>query len=255
MNQQIDLIIEKLNIKKKEIYLWIRIDDVKDFTPALKRVIDFFYEHCIPLLLAVIPLEMTEYLVKETKRYSNITVGQHGYSHKNYSPQGFPNSEFPETRSIDEIISEQLNGKALLQSSFQDRFFPILIPPYFEIGNHVRDVLDQYYLGFSGWWTNTVTKLRHPCLNVQIDFINWDYSTHYAGAEYVEQQLFNQLYLFLNEEKKDNVIGIVLHPEEVDEASFQELEQILNLCKKYCNIHIINAREAAGLILQYFNKK
>lgn len=233
MNKIIDDLLSMIHRENKKIYIWFRDDDAGIDSDALKKLVYFFDTHSIPLLVAVIPERLTIGTTTLLNSSSIVSIGQHGYSHINYAPEGSPPSELTDGRDIQILTKEQLQGHAILKKYFNDKYLHCFIPPYFEISTKVLSELEKIdYTFFSSWWTNGFTPNGIPELNVQVDFVDWNNGEKFAGDEYVLFQFQRELENFLLSKQKRCIIGVVLHHELMDLESYYMLESIYKYAQK-----------------------
>jgi hypothetical protein len=106
---------------------WWRDDDAVDDTPQL----DVLLKHAgtIPLALAVIPCLATRNLAARLAEHTSVVVLQHGWRHANHAPTG-NNSEYPASRSAEEIARELVDGRRVLTTLFGPQAIPVFAPPW-----------------------------------------------------------------------------------------------------------------------------
>jgi len=105
---------------------WWRDDDAIDVTPQLDRLL-----RCagsIPVSLAVIPSRASRALADRIGGEQSIAVLQHGWAHVSHLSGG--QSEYPSSRTDEEVSRELVEGRAILLGLFGTQAIPIFVPPY-----------------------------------------------------------------------------------------------------------------------------
>lgn len=232
----------------KKLLLWFRDDDVSDSSASFSKMMSFFETNDTPILLGVIPSLLTDATINRIKCSSVATVGQHGFSHQNFSTDESEKSELCSNRSEDEVIDEQIQGHTILTHAFGQQYIKICVPPFFEISPNVKRRLEELriYDGFSAWWNNGLSSCGTPDLNAQIDLVNWSEGSCFAGSEYFLHQFEREIMKFLSVEKaKTCLIGIVLHHELMCEEAYSLLQKVISFTQSNCSVKIVDAK--AGL--------
>lgn len=105
---------------------WWRDDDAVDDTPHL----DVLLQHAdaIPLALSVIPGLATQKLADRIAKLASVVVLQHGWRHDNHAPGA--NSEYPGSRSMEEVSQELAEGRRVLTALFGPQAIPVFAPPW-----------------------------------------------------------------------------------------------------------------------------
>lgn len=250
MNEQLICTLQELSREQKTIYLWFRDDDVDLLSPKLEVLLQLFRANAVPLLLAVIPKTLIKETVERIKSYRNVLVGQHGYSHENYSPiPGVP-SELCAARGVTVVLQELLCGRECLRAAFGKIYTDIFIPPFFEMDSEIKDEIEKRgYAGFSSWWTNTVTTAGTPELNIQVDFVDWNHAERYAGPAFVEEQLLRECILLRRHPTaRQAAIGVVLHHELLDGDSIFEIKALFLLAKQFPNVILSDVLQVMAFV-------
>ena len=218
-------------IKNKNVNFWFRDDDAGIDDEGLEFLVNFMNELNVNLFIAAIPVKVSNYLATKLKKYSNISIGQHGFSHKNYSLVG--QSEYPKDRNKDEVRNELIIGRKNLKDIFKDKFINIFIPPWFEIDEETKKILAQEKYGaISNYWDNNINKYNLIEANCQIDYVNWNKAYTFGGEDFVLMQLISELL----KDKEIYNIGILLHHERMGKESYYFLNKLINVIKDNSSI-------------------
>lgn len=222
-------------LKNKKVNFWFRDDDIGKFDDSLEELLDYFKNKNIDILLAVIPTEVDDVTAVKIKKYNNVLLGQHGYSHTNYSKT--EKAEFTTERNVEEVKTQIKNGREKLKKLFEEKYIDIFIPPWFEIDeNTLKTVQELDYKAISNYWDNQINKNNTIEANTQVDFVNWDKAKTFGGTDYVLDQIINEL----NKEKNEYYIGLLLHHERVGNQTYNFLDELIDVISKYAKFTNIN---------------
>lgn len=197
---------------KTKPFIWFRDDDVSKVTPAFERIVTLFATHQIDLYAAAIPGLITENSLKDLSRdYPNVTFLQHGYDHSNHALKGEKKIELGGTWALDKAQQSLLDGKAKLEDLFDERFKPIMVPPWNRIDNDFLVFTTSAYEAVS-LYQNPAPDAALKHINCQIDLIDWKNQKSFIGTE----AALNHLILELQKRRLgiialDQPIGILLH--------------------------------------------
>ncbi len=128
--------------------LWWRDDAVRDWTPALYRLVTVAAAGPVPLALAVPPLAATPRLAARLPAHTGVRVLQHGYLGRNHAPAGAPATEYPEGRNGWNVAGEICHGWLSLAELFGRRALPVFVPPWQRMNGALPGALTG--LGFHG---------------------------------------------------------------------------------------------------------
>ena len=124
---------------------WWRDDDAIADTPALHRLLDMAESIAAPLVLAVIPGNLTDGLAKAIEG-RDVTTAVHGWTHTNHAPVSEKKAEFRNHRPEAVLMDEARRGLGILDDAFGIQSLPLFIPPW----NRVAIDLPLAQCGFSG---------------------------------------------------------------------------------------------------------
>lgn len=168
-----------------EARFWWRDDDAAAATAELRRLLALCQSSGAPLALAVIPAACEDSMVELVAGTGNISVLQHGYSHRNHALPGQLKLELGGARDTDEILGDLTRGFDQLRAAFRDRFCPVLVPPWNRIDAGILASLGR--IGLRGLSTYRVrkTRLAAPGLlqvNTHLDPVHWRHGGGLIGA-------------------------------------------------------------------------
>lgn len=169
--QLVDL-LERASARSTLIKLWWRDDDAIDATPALDRLLDIAGRYKLPLAIAVVPKQATEALAGRLNQEPLVSVLQHGWRHRNHSPDDRKKAEFGEHRPLEEMVGELTQGFDRLLALLPEQFLPALVPPWNRVCAAVREA--QSSVGLLGLSTfgPAETDGAHR-VNTHVDIIDW----------------------------------------------------------------------------------
>jgi len=107
---------------------WWRDDDATKSHPALFQILQLAKEFAIPIHLSVIPALMEPSLCACILESTGV-IFQHGYSHNNFDSESPIPSEFPTSRSLNEIVDQIAEGRCKLEQYFDKNFQAVFVPP------------------------------------------------------------------------------------------------------------------------------
>lgn len=171
----VKLLIETLDdFASKNIVadLWLRDDDATEPSPALDRLLELSQRHSTPMTLAVIPHPTGEALATLLEKTRDIDVAVHGWAHQNYAGSDEKKRELGLHRPLETVTGELEAGLQKLRSLHEQRFVPMLVPPWNRIDQAVIEHLPQVgYKALSVYGPETPDSL--PLLNTHVDVIDW----------------------------------------------------------------------------------
>jgi len=241
------------------VWIWFRDDDISAFEPTLENVLRFFGSQEVPILLSVIPERLSLSHSGTIKSYDGVSIGQHGFSHKNYAQAGQEYSELSGDRDISTVLTEQKAGRAILEKSFGKKYTDIFIPPWSEISDRVYEKLSgEGYVAFSIWCKNGYSKFGTPEINAQVDLIDWTNfnddiwrsDEHFGGEDFAIWQILTEMdYLLEDKWNVEAAIGILLHHRWTGKKTLAFLNELLTMFRKYPeNVELCSVHEALALV-------
>ncbi len=153
---------------------WWRDDDAADHTDALDTLLDLRDALDVPLALAVVPATATPELRLRLRNATDVSVLQHGYSHKNFAGPDERKIELDDSRPAAYVVADLATGMQALEG-FPGRL-PVLVPPWNRIAAHLLPYLPE--LGFRGLSTLGARTKAAPLRglianNVHADPVDW----------------------------------------------------------------------------------
>jgi hypothetical protein len=164
--------------------LWWRDDDACEMTESLSRLLAVRDALGVPLGLAVIPAKAQASLASGLPASADIALLQHGYAHRNHSPDLRRKSELGADRPVWDAVAELMAGRERLARVVGDRPLPILVPPWNRIDAGLVALLPG--LGYTGLSTFAPRTQREAAsgvtiVNTHIDVIDWLGSRKFVG--------------------------------------------------------------------------
>ena len=153
---------------------WWRDDDAVSATAELDRLIH--ESQNAGVLLAVIPKHADSSLVDEVIKHQHVIVAQHGYAHINHAPrgQGLGAWELGLHRGQQAVMDDLGRGKEILVSLFEEKFIPVVVPPWNRIDDGLyQHLVDAGYCGVSAFGKN-----RQHSSHQRIDSIKLPLRSH-----------------------------------------------------------------------------
>ena len=156
--------------------LWWRDDDAHAPSPQLERLLRVRSRNRVPLSLAVIPERLDPALALLLQDGGGVAVLQHGFAHRNHAGTGEKSMELGPHRPQERVLDEVHRGFERLQSTFGDRFLPVLVPPWNRIAAGLLPFLPR--CGLRGLSTFAPRKRPDPVpglheVNTHVDVIDW----------------------------------------------------------------------------------
>lgn len=242
---------ESIIKSNKKVFFWFRDDDGNVLNDKFKRLVEFFEVKKCTLLESIIPFDLDSNIVDYIKMKDNIYIGQHGYTHIDYSIDKSVKSELCSSRDIETVISEQKIGNCILEEAFGEKYTHVYVPPFFEIEDVIKNKLIGLgiYNAFSIWWSNSMINMDIPEINVQIDFVDWNFEEKFAGERYVNSQIERELKGICDNSCLDyGIIGIVLHHNLMCDDDYVYLSNLLCEIFSCKNTEVITIYEALALV-------
>jgi peptidoglycan/xylan/chitin deacetylase (PgdA/CDA1 family) len=227
---------------------WLRDDDAIHPSDALDRLIAVAGEFEMPLLLAVIPMQVDGSLAERLANEPLATPCVHGYSHKRWNAPPEPALELGGDRSVEEVLADLARGREILAGLFGAGLSGILVPPWNRIAREVAARIHE--CGFTGLSTNSwhVNGTILPELNTQIDIVDWANGRKGHSLEWAAGELLRRLgqarkrggapigilahHLVLDERAWETLAELILYLKARREVSFATADSLLPICVK-----------------------
>lgn len=215
--------------------MWWRDDDATQPGDALDRLLSLG-DGAAPLTLAVIPKQAEAELAERVSRTLHVTAVQHGWRHRNHSPEGERCVEFGAFRSIDDMVEELGLGKARLKSLFGTRFMPVFVPPW----NRITVELAPFFPGLGMVGLSTIGT-RKPVFNWPVRFVNthvdpilWRDGRRFVGEDKALAELVDHLAARRQGAlDKDEPTGLLTHHLVHDEDIWRFLAQLFDVTLRH----------------------
>ena len=194
---------------------WIRCDDVGKYDENTIRLIELFNRYDMDVILCMIPTIIDE-KYKDYIASGKFILSQHGYSHKNRASVG--KCELSDERDGNEVLDEMFLGKKKLIDMFNQEV-EVLTPPFNKIDSNTQILLKDHY------HTLSVFADHKSCFredrNPYVDIVNW-HQREFGGEEFSNRQILKAM-------NHTDSIGICIHPNCLNEAGFNYLENLFEM--------------------------
>lgn len=229
---------------------WWRDDDACVVTQALERLIELSDMHRAPLVLATIPAHTDTGVAWRVTRSSEVMVAQHGHAHVDLSAGERPGHAELDAEIDDESVRDRVErGQHRMVSLFDDRFVPMLVPPWNRISESMYAGLPE--LGFRAVSTFGPREWREPVagvrqVNTHCDIIDWKGGARFRGARRVQGDIVEHLH-----QRRTGIVdgteptGLLTHHLDHDEHCWWFLDQLLERLVKHPATRFLG-REVAG---------
>jgi peptidoglycan/xylan/chitin deacetylase (PgdA/CDA1 family) len=204
---------------------WLRDDDAARPSAELDKLIAVVREFDVPLLLAIIPMQVDARLAERLRPEPLVTPCVHGYAHQRHNAEPAPALELGGGRSTEEVLAELREGRDRLRQLFGDRLSGILVPPWNRIAPEVAARIHE--CGFTGLSTNSwhVNGTVLPELNTQIDIIDWANGRKGHSLEWAAGELLRRLRQA--RERGGASLGVLTHHLVLDEQGWRTLRDLI----------------------------
>jgi hypothetical protein len=239
--------IELLNSAEpgsRRIAYWWRDDDAETATPALDRLLLLARRHDLPLALAVVPKRATADLADRLARSPNVSVLQHGWSHRNHAPAGEKKMELGDHRPLDAVLDDLKQGFDGLATLFPGKFLPVLVPPWNRIAVSVRAARGEIGLTGISTFGPVSGSDRHEA-NTHLDVFVWKPARRPLERAEAYAVLASELERRLAGDQEP--IGILTHHLVHEEKSWDLLDELFGLIAKHPAVAWPKTRELFGL--------
>lgn len=210
----------------RDFHLFLRDDDVDEDEDSLKHLLDLTLARGVPMNLEIIPGRLTPDCTATLKNVLRadrtlLSLDQHGWMHLNHEIEG-RKCEFGPSRSLSHQQADIARGKAILESTFEDCFYPAFTPPWNRCTTDTYRVLDE--LGFQVFSKDRgkerVVEYRFTEISTTLDLYTWKAGARMKSAHEIVRELMVQLDTL-------PVVGLLLHHKVMTAEAFSFLDQIL----------------------------
>ena len=210
------------------LQLWLRDDDAVAPSEPLDRLLQLTNHHGVPTLLAVIPAFTGTELQQRLALEKGVEVAVHGWAHLNHAGAGEKSRELGMHRPLATVLDELARGRERLESLYETRFVPMLVPPWNRIDPaHAALLPDLGFRGISCFRGYRLGAKGGPALvNTALDIMDWRVRIGRPAADLVDEAC--RLLAGLRAEAGDGAaLGLLLHHRDHDEAAWAFLEGFL----------------------------
>lgn len=210
----------------RDLHIFLRDDDVDEDEDSLKHLLDLALARSVPMNLEIIPGRLTPActtILKNALRadHALLSLDQHGWMHSNHEPEG-RKCEFGPSRSFTQQLNDIAQGKALLEATFEELFFPAFTPPWNRCTKDTHHALDE--LGFhvlsKDLGKSCVTEYRFSEISTTLDLYTWKEGARMKSPHEIVRELMTQW-------DRLPVVGLLLHHNVMAPDAFSFLDQIL----------------------------
>lgn len=196
---------------------FFRDDDAGWAGPRLLALLDVFDAHATWVDVAAIPRALDAGLARELVARERIGVHQHGLAHANHEPEGRRRCEFGPARTAGRQRADIAEGRERLAQLLGDRLDPVFTPPWNRCTlDTARCVADLGFRVLSR--ESRAERFGVPGLAEVPVCIDWVRLEPDAIAARIAAAV-----------RAGERVGVMLHHEEMDEASRRRIRDLLAL--------------------------
>lgn len=209
-----------------DLHLFLRDDDVDVDEDSLKQLLDLALARGVPMNLEIIPGRLTAAgtaVLKNTLRadHALLSLNQHGWMHSNHEPEG-RKCEFGPSRSFTQQLTDIAQGKAILESTFDELFYPAFTPPWNRCTTDTYRALEE--LGFQvlskDRGKDRLDEYRFKEISTTLDLYSWKEGARMKSSDEIVHTLIGQLEAL-------PLVGLLLHHKVMTNDAFRFLDQLL----------------------------
>ncbi|MCP4010378.1 MAG: hypothetical protein GY726_12810 [Proteobacteria bacterium] len=188
--------LEKWSDTGKVAEFWWRDDDAQKSTKQLEQLLVISDRHRAAVSLATIPHGVQVSLAEVLSGRDQVSILQHGFSHRNYAPPTERKMELGWHRDDEQILGQIQVGLGELEGLFGEQLVPVMVPPWNRIDSRVVEKLES--TGLRGLSTLGPRKQQFAAqglkqVNVHVDIINWKQGRCFAGENNCIEQIIAHL--------------------------------------------------------------
>lgn len=209
-----------------DVHLFLRDDDVDEDEDSLKQLLDLALARGVPINLEIIPGRLTPAgtaVLKNTLRadHALLSLNQHGWMHSNHEPEG-RKCEFGPSRSFTQQLTDIAQGKAILESTFEELFYPAFTPPWNRCTTDTYRALEE--LGFQvlskDRGKDRLDEYRFTEISTTLDLYSWKEGARMKSPDDIVHALIGQMEAL-------PLVGLLLHHKVMTKEAFTFLDQFL----------------------------
>lgn len=218
--------LDEKQTEGRELHLFLRDDDVDEDEESLKHLLDLALARGVPMNLEIIPGRLTPACTATLKNVLRadralLSLDQHGWIHSNHEPEG-RKCEFGPSRSFTQQLNDIAQGKAILESTFEELFFPAFTPPWNRCTTDTYRALDE--LGFQvlskDRGKDGITGYRFSEISTTLDLYTWKGGARMKAPHEIVQVLISQMDML-------PMVGLLLHHKVMEREAFVFLDQLM----------------------------
>ncbi len=226
---------------------WWRDDDAQKPTEQLERLLVISGRHRAAVSLATIPHGVQVSLAEALSGRDQVSILQHGFSHRNYALFTERKMELGWHRDGEQILGQIQMGLGELEGLFGEQLVPVLVPPWNRIDSRVVEKLKN--TGLRGLSTLGPRKQKFAAqglkqVNVHVDIINWKQGRCFAG----ENNCIEQIIAHLSAKRAglvdpDEPTGIMSHHLVHDAECWAFLDELFGFLLSQPGTSLVSARK------------
>ncbi len=242
--------LDQWEAEGKKATFWWRDDDLNEPSDAFDKLLNLRSHFDIPLTLAVIPDRVDPHIADDLE---GCLLVQHGVTHQSQAKDGEKKSEFPESRKTAEALDHIGVGLSRMQTLFEDKFLPVLVPPWNRISEEIVEGLGEIgVVGlscFKSRKSDTVSNSRVALINTHVDPIFW--RGHRSALP--EDEILRQVLDHLKAKRQGEAdvfepTGILSHHLVHDEAIWEILFKLFSFLNSHSSVRWMTYPGAMSLI-------
>jgi peptidoglycan/xylan/chitin deacetylase (PgdA/CDA1 family) len=208
---------------------WLRDDDAVEPSAALDRLLGLTGKFAVPATLAIIPAFTGEALASRLAEAPGVTVAVHGWSHRNYSPEGEKKQELGKHRPIDVVLNDLENGLSRIDHLHGRRAIPMLVPPW----NRIDASLTPHLAGLGFTALSVFGPARPaaiPMINSNVDLMDWHGTRGCRDHAALIDEIIDQLDRGFH---GGDPVGVLTHHLVHDEGAWVFLERLFEITARH----------------------
>jgi len=229
----------------KPVPFWLRDDDAIAETAELRVFLGELQRYDAPAVLAVIPGHLKPTLAPFVSGFPKIAAAVHGWRHDNRAAVDQKKSEYPGSRTRDDVTCELREGRALIAAAFGNQAIGMFVPPWNRIAaEFVPGVADAGFATLSAYaGAHTAEPAAGVAvLNTHIDIIDWQAGRIGRSTAEVLDHAATAVEAYAG---KSPAIGILTHHLVHDMDAHLALTALLDWIAKRDDADIIDIRTVA----------
>jgi hypothetical protein len=213
----------------KQVRFWLRDDDAIEPSSELDRLLKLSDQDAVPVCLAVIPKFTGKELASYLNGIKTVRVAVHGWAHEDHALPGSKKIELGGERSEAVILEELRQGHERLSLLHEERFVPILVPPWNRIDPALIPHLKSIdFEALSVFGPECPSAIRE--INTHVDLMNWHGGRCGHDTETLVPMIIDRLkYCHDN----GGVVGILTHHLVHDQQAWTFLDALFRITSSH----------------------